>query len=81
MDLRFKLFVTLSALIRRVIAMWKKLFGISAISIATTLGPGIATMTAHAQDLCPVTGSDQGNFDQQGDWQGQNVTLVPCGTA
>ena len=61
--------------------MWKKLFGISAISIATTLGPGIATVSAHAQTVCPVPGPDQGNFDQQGDWQGQNVTLVPCGTA
>ena len=61
--------------------MWKKLFGISAITIATTLGPGIGTIAAHAQDLCPVTGPEQGNFDQQGDWEGQNVTLVPCGTA
>jgi hypothetical protein len=63
--------------------MWKKLVGIAAISLATTIAPGMLTAAAqdNQQTLCPVPGPSNGDFDQQGDWEGQNVTLVPCGTA
>lgn len=62
--------------------MWKKVFGVSILSVAASIAPGM--VTAAAQDIppgfCAVPGPDQGNFDQQGDWQGQNVVLVPCGS-
>jgi hypothetical protein len=55
--------------------MWKKLVGIAAITLATTVGPGMLTVAAQAP--CTAPGPAQGDFEQQGDWQGQNVMPLP----
>jgi hypothetical protein len=60
--------------------MWKKIVGIAAITLAATIGPGMLSVAAQDAAPCTAPGPDQGNFDQQGDWQGQNVMPVPCGS-
>ena len=60
--------------------MWKKIVGIAAITFAATVAPGVLVAAAQEPAVCTAPGPDQGNFDQQGDWQGQNVMPVPCGS-
>jgi len=56
--------------------MWKKLVGIAAITFAATIAP-VLTAAAQEPAVCTAPGPDQGNFDQQGDWIGQNVMPIP----
>ena len=60
--------------------MWKKLVGIAAITFAATIAP-VLTAAAQEPTVCTAPGPDQGNFDQQGDWIGQNVMPIPCGSS
>ena len=60
--------------------MWKRIVGIAAITLAATIGPGMLSVAAQGTAPCTAPGPDQGNFDQQGDWQGQNVMPGPCGS-